>query len=321
MSDITPMMTEEQYAKARAAVLAGRDPSPELVDECRRSAKLLIRTRGLPAHYSLVGVWSEEATEEAFADWTAVRLVERGQLKAMLQKSPVLNVFRKECETSVRQHLIDRLKRSQSANLYQRVRRLLQQGGDFIPAGSGTGTLWRLSDGPTEPTNQEELALLGVAWALGDFEVIRYVPQAKKLSPLLAAGELERFCRGLLAAGAMTAGTIVRAIELRFAIETQHAPAPLDDHAVQHGGTDPQLTVLRDDLAAATLAELTERQRKVLLAKSSEVAVRDLATQLGCSTGTISHEMRQIEAILARLGADAPDVLNKVLDELLKEET
>ena len=315
------MMTAEQYAKARAAVLAGEDPSPELMAECRRSAKLLIRTRGLPAHYSLVGIWSEEAIEEAFADWTAVRLVERGQLKAMLQKSPVLNVFRKECETSVRQHLIDRLKRSQSANLYQRVRRLLQQDENFIPTGSGTGTLWRLSDGPREPANQEEHALLGVAWALGDFEVIRYDPEAKKLSPLLAAGELERFSRGMLAAGAMTAGTIVRAIELRFAIDTQHAPAPLDDHAAKHGGTDPQLTVLRDDLAAATLAELTERQRKVLLAKSAEVPVRDLATELGCSTGTISHELRQIEAILARLGADAPDVLNKVLDELLKEGT
>jgi hypothetical protein len=314
-------LTETDFQKARAAVLAGEDPSPELMAECRRSTRLLIRTRGLPAHYSLVGVWSDEAIEEAFADWAAVRLVERGQLKAILQRSPLLKVFRAACETSVRQHLIDRLKRSQSANLYGRVRRLLENDANFISTGSGSGTLWCLGAGPADPVRQGDHALLGHAWALGDFEVLRYDPDAKKLSPLLAAHELERFVNGMLQAGAMTVGTIVHAMELRFAIDTQHAPTQLDDAVAMHGGVDPQIALVRADLVAATLAELTERQTRVLLAKSSEVPIRDIARELSCSTGTVSHELRQIEEILARLGADAPDVLNKVLDELLKEET
>lgn len=102
-------MREAEYAAARAAVLAGDDPLPALLEDCRRSVRLLIHSAGLPAHYSPDGVWSPEAIEEVYADWVAVRLVGRGQLRAMLQRAPVLRVFRRMAETSVRQHLIDGL--------------------------------------------------------------------------------------------------------------------------------------------------------------------------------------------------------------------
>lgn len=80
------MMIEADYLEARANVLGGAAPSPALMEECRRSVSLMVRTKGLPTHYSLVGVWNDEAIEEAFADWSAVRLVERGQLLAILQR-------------------------------------------------------------------------------------------------------------------------------------------------------------------------------------------------------------------------------------------
>jgi hypothetical protein len=314
-------MTEAEYQKARASVLQGEDPPRALMEECRRSVRMMVRTRGLPAHYSLVGTWSEEAIEEAFADWTAARLVERGQLKAMLQRSPALKVFGRACETSVRQHLIDRLKRSQSANLYARVRALLEGGESFLSTGSGSTVAWRLKDGPQEPASQEDHALLGVAWGLGDFDVIRYDAAAKKLAPLLGGGELERFVTGMLGAGAMTVGTLVRAMEMRFGIDAQAAPVSLDEGTATAGTVDPEKAAVTDDLVAATLAELTSRQRRVLIGRSDSVPVRELAKDLGCSAGTVSHELRMIEAVLARLGTDAPEVLNKVLDALLKEET
>jgi len=313
-------MNEAEYEEARASVLGGEDPSRGLMDECRRSVRLMVRTRGLPAHYSLVGVWNEEAIEEAFADWSAVRLVEKGQLVAMLQRSPTLKVFRGMCETSARQHLIDRLKRSQSANLYDRVRALLEREDRFVSTGSGSGAVWRLKNGPGERASQEERTLLGVAWGLGDFEVIRYDAEAKKLAPLLGGDELERFVDGMLRAGGMTVGTIVRAMELRFAIETPQAPVALEDEeAGPRAVPDPGVAVVTDDLVTATLEELTERQAKVLVAKSEGGPVRMIAQQRGCSIGTVSHELRIIEGILARLGSDAPEVLNKVLDALLSE--
>jgi len=312
-------VTDTEYAAARAAVLAGGDPSAELMADCRRTVALLVRTAGLPAHYSPVGVWSDEAVDEVFADWVATRLVGRGQLLAMLQRAPLLRVFRGMAETSVRQHLVDGLQRSQSANLYERVARLLADDERFAGTGSGTGRLWRRGDGSQEPFNGDDRRLLAVAWSLGDFHVIRYDADARKLSPLLAADELERFVGGLLQAGAMTTGTIMRALRARFAVEDP-APAGELDADVQAGtGADPQAEVLIDDLVTATLAELTERQACVLVGIETGIPGRDLAVQLGCSTGTISHERSQIGAILVRLGTDAPEVLKRVLDALFTE--
>jgi hypothetical protein len=280
---------------------------------------LLIRTAGLPAHYSPVGVWSDEAVEEVFADWVATRLVGRGQLLAMLQRAPALRVFRRMAETSVRQHLVDSLERSQSANLYERVARLLDDDERFMGVGSGSGRLWSLVGGIEEPFIGDDRLLLGVAWSLGEFSVIRYDLDARKLSPLLDAKGLERFMGGLLAAGAMTAGMIIRALQLRFVIEDPLPSVEFDVDAHVQAGGDPQQEIVLAELVIATLAELTERQAKVLIGLEQDVPGRELASQIGCSTGTISHEQRQIEGILARLGADAPNVLKEVLDALLIE--
>jgi len=45
-------MTDTEYASARAAVLAGSEPSAELMADCLRTVRLLVRTAGLPSHYS-----------------------------------------------------------------------------------------------------------------------------------------------------------------------------------------------------------------------------------------------------------------------------
>lgn len=312
-------MREADYAAARAAVLAGEDPPPALLEDCRRSVGLLIHSSGLPAHYSPDGVWSPEATEEVYADWVAVRLVGRGQLRAMLQRAPVLRVFRRMAETSVRQHLIDGLKPSQAANLYERVTRLLA-GDRFIASGSGTGRLWRLADGPAAPFDGDDRRLLSVAWSLGDFRVIRYDLKARKLSPLLDADELERFVTGMLGAGAMTAATIVHALRLRFGLDEDEKAGELDDALHASGAPDPQAAPVVGELVSATLAELSERQAKVLIGIAHDVPGRELAVQLGCSTGTISHERSRIADILGRLGTDAPEVLKHVLDALFQHD-
>jgi hypothetical protein len=312
-------VNDTEYAVSRAVVLAGGDPPAELLDDCRRTVRLLVRTAGLPAHYSPFGVWSDEAVDEVFADWTAARLVARGQLLAMLQRAPALPVFRRMAETSVRQHLVDGLVRSQSANLYDRTTRLLGNAQLFASAGSGSGRLWSVIDGPQEPFAGDDRQLLAVAWSLGEFCVIRYDADARKLSPLLEAAELQRFVLGLLQAGSMTAGTMMRAMQLRFALEDPTPASDLDPDAHASTGADPGVEVVVADLVTATLADLTTRQAAILVGIENEVPGRELAVQLGCSTGTISHERGQIAAVLARLGTDAPSVLKQVLDALFIE--
>jgi RNA polymerase sigma factor (sigma-70 family) len=309
-------VTADEYAAARRAVIAGEDPSAELLAQCHEMVVLMARNSGLPAHYSPYGVWSDEAIEEVYADWVAERLVARGQLRAMLQRAPVLKVFRRMAETSIRQHLIDRLPRSQASNLYERVGALLNEG-EFVSSGTGTGRRWSLTNGPDAPFDGDDRQLLSVAWSLGEFQVIRYDLEAKKLSPLLEGPELERFVNGMLAAGAMTAGMLVHALRLRFGLEESETPSEIpEDFRDTHIPTDrPELA----ELVTATLAELSDRQARVLVGVEQGLSVRELADQLGCSTGTISYERSRIAEILARLGTDAPSVLKDVLDALFKE--
>jgi hypothetical protein len=311
-------MTEAEYTRARAAVLAGGDPPQELLEDCRRTVALLGRNSGLPAHYSPYGVWSDEAIDEILADWTAVRLIERGQLLAMLQRAPVLRVFRRMAETSVRQHLIDGLKPSQAANLFDRVSRLLADDDRFTSSGSGTGRLWQAADGPATPFDGDDRRLLGVAWSLGEIHVIPQNLAARRLSPLLTAEDLDRFVAGMLGAGTMTAGTIVRALRLRFGLSEDEIPGELAD-ALPAAIPRPEAAPLVAELVTATLAELTDRQARVLVGLSQDLTGRALAMQLGCSTGTISHERRRLEDLIQRLGANAPEVLKQILDALFRE--
>jgi DNA-binding CsgD family transcriptional regulator len=311
-------MTPEEYTRARAEVLAGADPSPELLADCLQTARLMIRTSGLPAHYSPLGVWSEEAIEEAFADFTAERLLGRGQLLAMLQRAPVRPVFRRMLETALRQDLIDRLERSQSANLYVRINQLLADAERYTSSGSGPGQLWQLRDGTAVPFTGDDRGLAALAWSLGEFTIIRYKRDARKLSPLLDSDELARFLDGLLAANAMDIATICRAPKLRFALDDPAQAEPLPpDIAADAIGADPQQALMQRETATAALAELTERQLQVLLGAERGESTRELAVRLHCSTGTISHERGRIAEVLARLGGDAPGVLKEILDALL----
>ena len=209
-----------------------------------------------------------------------------------------------------------RLQRSQSANLYARVNQMLADSGRYESSGSGTGRLWRLSAGTATPFAGDDRALASLAWSLGEFKIIRYKPDAKKLSPLLDSEELTRLLDGLLAASAMDIATICRAL-LRFALEDPAETEPLEpDIHAERVGADPQQVILQREVATAALAELTERQLQVPIGAERGESTRELALRLGCSTGTVSHERGQIGVALARVGGDDPAVLKEILDAL-----
>jgi hypothetical protein len=312
-------VTESEFTHARSAVLARKEPPPALLEECRRIVALMVRTSGLPAHYAPYGVWSEEAIEEVLAGWAERRLIGRGQLLAIMQRAPVLPVFRRMAETSVRQYLIDSRKRSQAANLYDRVKALLADDQRFTEEGSGSGAVWRLEGGADEPFTGSDRDLAALAWSLGDFKVIRYDPEAKKLSPLLERDELLRFLEGMLGLGAMSVSALMRALHLRFSIDDSLPDAELDA-GVAAEGEGPEAEALFGQLATSTLGELSRRQAQVLIAMERGETTEQIATRLGCSTGTVSQERRALEAILTRLGADAGPVLKLVLDALFLED-
>jgi DNA-binding NarL/FixJ family response regulator len=122
----------------------------------------------------------------------------------------------------------------------------------------------------------------------------------------------------MLSVGAMSKATIMRALRMRFAID-DHAPEGELDPEQGGGQQEPETEAVLAELVTATLTELTQRQAQILIGLDQGQGGSDLARQLNCSTGTISHERRKIEDILARLGTEAPAVLKLVLDALFKD--
>ncbi|HMJ01167.1 MAG TPA: hypothetical protein VK488_15150 [Gaiellaceae bacterium] len=280
----------------------------DLLDELRGIVARLVRLRLLPPSYAPYGQWNDEAAEEVFGDWYAKRLLGRSHLQLLLDRARTVGGFRRLAEYSLRQHLLNQRARSQAQNLYWRVVELLAGDDNFElarDAARAQDKWWRLAGTDVAEWGGDDRLLVAHAWALGDFTIIRYRADAKKLSPLLDADELKRFVVGLLdrAEAALTATLIMRALEQRFDLgavseeELTEAVAPAVDPP------DIASDVALEDAARSVIAELTPRQIEVLR-RSDEETVDQMAQALRCSAGTIHNEQRRIGALISRMSED-----------------
>jgi len=121
--------------------------------------------------------------------------------------------------------------------------------------------------------------LLGAACGVGHFDVIRFREDARKLSHVLEADDLQRFVAGLIQETdcALTLAQVVRALVLRFDLE----PAgfePLEDHEeVLSAQVDIVDDVSAGRAARAVVAELTQRQVAILQCQLRDLNVRETA--------------------------------------------
>lgn len=306
-------MTDARVRELRRLVRRGELPE-DLYRELRAAASRMARLRQLPPSFSLYGVWNEEAAEEIFGSWYADRLLGRGHLQVMLDRARTAGAFRRLAERSLRHHLLNEQDRSQAHNLYRRVVELLEESGRFtvVRRASRAQDQWHGLSAAAPEWAEPDRELVAAAWALGDFTVIRYRPDAAKLSPVLDGSELERFVRGLMerTGAALTPRLIMDALSARFdlgrvelvAIDEAQPPA-IEDRT----GRDMALR----ESARFLVAELSVRQRDVLNA-SADATVAEMAEALGCSVGTIINEQRRIGLLVARLSED-----ERERDELL----
>jgi hypothetical protein len=294
---------------------------PDLVDELRSIVARLVRLRLLPPSYAPYGQWDEEAAEELFASWYERRLLGRGQLQLMLDRARTAGAFRRLAEQSLRQHLLNQRARSQAQNLYWRVVELLGEDQDFElvrDAARPQDRWWRRSGTGAVEWSGDDRTLVAAAFALGDFTIIRYRADAKKLSPLMDADELKRFVDGLMArTGALTPTLIMRALERRFDLgavsEEELTEAVAPSAQTVDIGADLALT----DAARSVIAELTARQIEVLRLSESDT-VDQMARALQCSVGTVHNEQRRIAAAIERSAEpdEREELLKKVADLL-----
>jgi hypothetical protein len=316
-------VTNERYEEIRQAFLARGEFDPELLRLLRRAVSRLVRFGGLPPVYSPTGYWDDEAERDVLGDWIAARLLGSGQLAALLQQAATPGSFLRLGELYLRRHLINRLTRSQATNLHGRVRDMVAGDGDFEPAVAEGH--WQLADQSAEPWQGTDKELLGAAWRLGHFEVVRFREDAKKLSHVLEADDLRRFVAGLLqqTGCALTPAHVVRALVLRFDLE----PAgfePLEDHEeVLTTRVDIVDEISAAQAARAVVAELTQRQVAILRCQLRGLNVRETAAEVGVATGTVSAEQKVSAEILSRLndeeGASCGALMNALGDLLFIE--
>jgi hypothetical protein len=317
-------VTNDEYREIRRRYREEDALDPRLAAELREIASRLVRFGGLPPSYAPYRVWDEEAEEEVFQSWYAGRLVKNGELQALLDIAATIEAFRRLGERSLRQHVLNQRERSQVQNLYVRTAELLRDDNDFaefIAAARPQDVWWGLASW-SDPQQffGSDNDLFAAAWSLGDFEIVRYRPDAKKLAPVLAAAELKRFVAGLFGAVAalLTLSLFARVFEHRFDLGAPQLDS-LDAEPVEVAADEEPDALELEQTAVAIIAEMTQRQAEVVVATAAEETQEDMAERLRCSVGTINNEQRRVGVIIDRHGeADEQrgNLLRKVVDLL-----
>jgi hypothetical protein len=314
-------VTDKRLNQLRGLCREGR-LEQDLVDELRSVVALLVHLRALPPSYAPYGQWDDEAVEEVFADWYEKRLLGRGHLQLLLDRARTIGGFRRLAEKSLRQHLLNQRARSQAQNLYWRVAELLDDDDDFElarDAARAQDRWWRVKGAVVGEWGGDDRTLVAHAWALGDFEIVRYRADAKKLSPLLDANELKRFVAGLFerTMAALTPTLIMRGLEHRFDLGSVSEEALTEAATPAERASDFATEVALADTARAVIAELTSRQIEVLR-RSDRETDETMAQALGCSVGTIYNEQRRVAGVISRMSeADERETLLKIVSDLL----
>ena len=318
-------MIDQDYARLRKRLLRDGDIADELYSELRDIVAGVVRRRELPPVFAPYGEWNEEAIDEVFQAWMTRRLLGLGHLKPLIARAGDVRVFRARAARSLRQFLLNERDRTQAANLFARMRTLLNEDGDFscfIDAKRSQDRWWGLTtwDDP-EPFSASERTLHAAAWAAGDLVVIRYRADAKKLSPVLDLPELKRFAVVVFETltTLLTVPLLIDALRARLDLdEGDVLPLGDSDAATTSPTAMPDQLGLRE-LAELARSELTERQALVLRATAGERPLADIGRELHCSAATVLNEQRRVAALLTRLTADdaeRAELLNLVVDLL-----
>jgi hypothetical protein len=318
-------VTEARLSELRHLVRRGELPK-DLLDELRAVGRRMARLRLLPPSFAPYGEWNDEAAEEIVASWYADRLLGHGQLQALLDRASSPGGFRRLAERSLSQHVLNAQDRSQARNLFRRLVAMLEGEPAFtlIQDANRPQDRWY---GLAEWTQkaalwaEDDRRLVGHTWALGDFAVVRYRAGAAKLSPVLDAGELERFAAGLMTqtATGLTPNLIMRALSARFDLGEVILEELEETPPGDAGDLPADVAIVLRDTARFIILELSARQAEVVERTASEETVAEMARALGCSVGTIINEQRRVGELVTHVSADDDErdqLLNVVVDLL-----
>jgi RNA polymerase sigma factor (sigma-70 family) len=316
------LLSDAEFAEAERA-LQQREITLPLHSFISRLVQVVAATRSLPPSLSTTGGWDAEGVEETVAGWWEERLL-TSTLRHAFDRCTNPRTLSRFLETSLRNWLIDRARRSRQPRLLARAGELLTGEPETFKAATSGPPLdvqWGLFDwDAASPFAGATEELLRHVYALGDFALVRFGDQAEKAEPVIGSSDLRRLVHGLLerTGRLITLRQLDDVIRARFPEAFAHSE-PVDELPESPSADPPvadQAAAL--EVARELLARLSSRQVSMLVGRYLRSAtLEQLAEEHGCSRGTADNELRRAHAILREALARDEDqslVLKNLLD-------
>jgi len=259
-----------------------------------------------PQEYSPSGAWDTAAVDDLTQEWVMIRLVERGDIGLLVCAARDLPALQAMLKRSLRQHMINRRRRTSATNLYSRMIKMLRQDPSFIcvtPFASDTGQVWTLADMPATSSAEFDVVtrLIKAAYSRSDAEwgVAKYGPYSLKSSPILREAGLHSFLTYTMAeAGCpLTAADLFQVLRHRFnLIDLQQAE--LDE---LHEDPQPSVSsrVEARVLAQTVLAQLGDSVAAVRALDEADDDLALAAQNLDVTPAAIAEAREHLQALIA----------------------
>jgi len=307
---------------------------PHLYEEICDAVRLAIHHGHYPASYSPYGRWDNPTFDDLTQEWLVEKLLRNNHLSYLLIRNNTVETFRFGLRQSFCQFLIGQRKRNALQNLFRRSADLLEADARFhcFQGGKRAQSRWGLTawKGP-ELFAGDDHELRVLQQLIPGPKVIRYRPDARKLSPILSDADLADFIARLMDAVGRTVSLahITDALKWRFGL-IDAEPLSLDEpvagedgtftraDSVAHSAPSPEDQVVRSETAGRIIMELTPRQRQVLVARTEiDSTYAGIATRLDCSKSTVENEIKAGWDLI-RSRTDGDDEATEVHDQILE---
>jgi hypothetical protein len=257
--------------------------------------------------------------------FVADHLLGRRRLDSLLLRSTDEVSFRRLMDATVRNYFRDELRRTARGALGRRLGEILDGDSRFrlwVAGGSryGSASYWGLNVW-VDPRPFEGLpaSLAPAAWRIPGIAVVRWRADAARRSPVTDGPSLTRFLGGVLEAadGLLTVPDLVEVATYRFSLQAAPAIISLEEPApypIRLSEPGPEERTVARDKAAHVYAQLSERERRVLLRMGDE-DIRSSAKELGLPKSTFFDAARRVQGVVAA-ALDPTDEAETVLREL-----
>jgi DNA-directed RNA polymerase specialized sigma24 family protein len=316
---MSSLLSQAQFEEARTASRQAGGCTSELYEWLINLVGLAQATKTLAPSSVPSGRWDDpDAVVETVHAWLEASLLRGGLLQAFdVCESP--RALSRYLERALRNWLIDQSRRRTGPRLLERAAeimaappfRVVVENASVMQRWWGLGA-WETA----ELFAGDNAEIASAAWSIADLAILRFA-SSERADPLLSTPDLERYLGGVLdrIGKALSGRHFDHSFRHRFPFAYMSAAVDLDEAHDLSTNTTPESEVMVADAARVAIADLTERQLRVLVGRQTET-LEVLAQSLGVSRGTIDNEHRRA-LLKVKEASPSDDVFQKVLETVV----